>query len=636
MCSLLRALMPAVALHGVVAAAGETEHHNPLEQIRLANTLDSSDDSGVQMSVNTTELVGRATWVEVSWSGVRHPSFDDWIGVLAPADAQVQESTPIKYKLASSSSTHFRDGGGSTTFLLENHRTDMRLAFFFNGFENPHLVAKTAAIKCLHPDIPVHGRVTLTGNSTEAVVQWTTGSSRGGTVKWGTSSGHYQWEIEAQDLTYTREDMCGGAAKHEGWLDPGVFHHALLTGLQPSGQYYYIFGSERTGFSKEFSFRAAPPSGPDTVVDIIALADMGQAEPDGSDEQSEMRPSANTTRLMIEDAKKGGFSLVAHFGDISYARGHVSQWDRYHSQIEPLVTSVPYMIAIGNHERDWPGSGDRFPSMQDSGGECGVAHERRFLMPTEKQDEPWFHFEHGPLHFVLYSTEQPFQKGSPQYAYIKAAFASIDRRRTPWVVFAGHRPIYIDSLNGEVPDGDQPVARDIRDAFEHLLQKYSVDLTLHGHHHSYQRTCPLYKGKCRGYAKDGTARAPVHLVIGNAGAGLSSNVHKHLPKGFEFLRLWWGYTRMHVTGTTLTVEAVSDLDGQVFDTVHLRKPSGWGTDWHQKHGPPSVQQGPKQWWWQHKAPSPPPQVERVRQHEERERRRDNEVFDAASLLRNAS
>ena len=61
-------------------------------------------------------------------------------------------------------------------------------------------------------------------------------------------------------------------------------------------------------------------------------------------------------------------------------------------QMEPLLTKVPYMVAIGNHERDWPNSGDGFPAsahVDDSEGECGVAFERRFLMPTEKQDEPW-------------------------------------------------------------------------------------------------------------------------------------------------------------------------------------------------------------------------------------------------------
>jgi hypothetical protein len=44
-------------------------------------------------------------------------------------------------------------------------------------------------------------------------------------------------------------------------------------------------------------------------------------------------PSGNTTRLMLEEVarhwkKRGGYSMVGLFGDVSYARGYVSQWDR--------------------------------------------------------------------------------------------------------------------------------------------------------------------------------------------------------------------------------------------------------------------------------------------------------------------
>jgi acid phosphatase type 7 len=102
----------------------------------------------------------------------------------------------------------------------------------------------------------------------------------------------------------------------------------VLTGLQPSRRYYYTYGSNRTGFSAEASFRAAPPAGPDEEVHILALADMGQAQVDESNEETEMPPSLNTTALMLRDAAGGQYGLVAHLGDISYAEGHVSQWDR--------------------------------------------------------------------------------------------------------------------------------------------------------------------------------------------------------------------------------------------------------------------------------------------------------------------
>ena len=58
-------------------------------------------------------------------------------------------------------------------------------------------------------------------------------------------------------------------------------------------------------------------------------------------------------------------------------------------QTEPLVANVPYMLSHGNHERDWPDSGGKLAG-DDSGGECGVATERRYLMPAEEQDAPWY------------------------------------------------------------------------------------------------------------------------------------------------------------------------------------------------------------------------------------------------------
>jgi len=98
------------------------------------------------------------------------------------------------------------------------------------------------------------------------------------------------------------------------------------------------------------------------------------------------------------------------------------------------------------------------------------------------------------------------------------------RSTTPWLIVSGHRPFYIASTNNWWPAGDQPAAEEARGALERLFFEAGVDLTLHGHHHSYQRTCPAFEGRCRGVGADGSAAAPVHLVIGHAGASLSTNV----------------------------------------------------------------------------------------------------------------
>lgn len=72
-------------------------------------------------------------------------------------------------------------------------------------------------------------------------------------------------------------------------------------------------------------FTAAPPVGPNTNVKILAIADMGQGEADGSMEQAEMHMSLRTTAGLLREVEENGYQLLVHNGDISYARGYVTQ-----------------------------------------------------------------------------------------------------------------------------------------------------------------------------------------------------------------------------------------------------------------------------------------------------------------------
>ena len=102
-----------------------------------------------------------------------------------------------------------------------------------------------------------------------------------------------------------------------------------------------------------------------------------------------------------------------------------------------------------------------------------------------------------------------------------------------------------------------------------LLQ---VDLTLHGHHHSYQRSCPFYKGQCQPDNEDGSASAPVHVVIGHAGAGLCFNTEPEKPAHFEVVDVDWGYSRIEANGTHLHMEVVRDANAEIMDSFVLIKP----------------------------------------------------------------
>jgi len=160
-----------------------------------------------------------------------------------------------------------------------------------------------------------------------------------------------------------------------------------------------------------------------TVLNL--LINSSQAEADGSNEFNDFQPgSLNTTYQIIRDLEN--IDMVVHIGDICYANGYLSQWDQFTAQIEPIASTVPYMIGrsvgclisvlpcyvplppihvyilahrlqelvfflffcSGNHERDWPGTGS-FYGNRDSGGECGVPAQTVFYTPAENRAKFW-------------------------------------------------------------------------------------------------------------------------------------------------------------------------------------------------------------------------------------------------------
>ncbi|KAI3861808.1 hypothetical protein MKX03_027413, partial [Papaver bracteatum] len=97
-------------------------------------------------------------------------------------------------------------------------------------------------------------------------------------------------------------------------------------------------------WSQEYKFRASPYPGQDSVQRVVIFGDMGKAEADGSNEYNNYQPgSLNTTREIIRDLSNT--DIVFHIRDICYANGYLSQWDQFTSQVEPITSVVPYMIA---------------------------------------------------------------------------------------------------------------------------------------------------------------------------------------------------------------------------------------------------------------------------------------------------
>jgi len=531
----------------VVQVNGHGNHfEQPLSQINVGKvrslSLSEMRVSTVQIKATPTLLSHTQDTVTVSWSGVQQPNNSDWIGVYSPSDVNRTMTAPVKYRWANTSSTHLSTGSGSVQFNLINGRGNYSFTFFQNGYTSPISVATSNIVEFENYNEPLQGRLSMTTKPDQMRVIWTTRDLGRPQVKWGKSSGKYKWSAEAETVTYGVEDLCGPPATTIGWREPGLFHAGVMKNLKPGQQYFYIYGDENFGWSQENSFFAVPQANASDHIRFFAFGDMGQAASDGANDAKWSQPDGvNITGLLLKDLEKhkNNTHLVLHIGDLSYADGYSSVWDDFCEQISPLAKQLAYQTTPGNHECDYLGTETIFVN-QDSGGECGVPFYMRFPLPSGYSQKPdgenlhWYSFNTGPLHIIMMSTEHNFSSGSAQYKFIKNDLSSVDRSLTPWVVFTGHRPMYVDAVSLTVNDSHANVSALLRQEIEPLLVKYRVDVVLWGHHHSYQRTCYVINQTCMAkpdtHISNTTTTAvyrtnkyvaPVHFVIGMGGALLT-------------------------------------------------------------------------------------------------------------------
>lgn len=233
------------------------------------------------------------------------------------------------------------------------------------------------------------------------------------------------------------------------------------------------------------------------------------------------------------------------------------------------------MTALGNHENDAPGTGAGVPGKSwgdtgtDSGGECGVPTRTRLPMPTPDrgQSRGWYAFARGSATFVIMNTEYEVTRGSEQYAFLDAAMAAVDRHRTPWLIFAGHRPMYSGNSFYRLED-NTPGVKDL----EPLLFRHQVDVALWGHVHNAQLTCPMVNSSCREASCPGCYAGIVHAVVGNGGQGLTPFPHTRAAWSL-YQAEEWGYNEMDIANSThLTLRFFGDTTGALHkETTIVRK-----------------------------------------------------------------
>ncbi|KAM0983815.1 hypothetical protein ACFX2C_011306 [Malus domestica] len=550
----------------------------------------------VSLSLSPTSLSKSGDSVLIQWSGIDSPSRLDWLGIYSPPSSH--HDNFIGYKFLSSAPT-WKSGSGSISLPLVNLRLNYSFRIFsWNESEvdpnhvdqdhNPlpgtaHLLATSDDELSFESDrVPDQIHLAYTDGDDEMRVMFVTPDGGERKVRYGQREDSLDDVVVARVGRYEREHMCDAPANNSiGWRDPGFIHDAVMTRLGKGVRYYYKVGSDSEGWSKTHSFVSRNEDSDETTA--FMFGDMGTATPYATFLRTQDESIA-TVKWILRDVEALGEkpAFVSHIGDISYARGYSWLWDQFFSQIEPLASKLPYHVCIGNHEYDWPLQPwkPEWATMYgtDGGGECGVPYSLKFNMPGNSSEPTgtsapatrnlYYSFDVGSVHFVYISTETNFVEGSKQLEFIKRDLEAVDRRKTPFVVVQGHRPMYTTSYER----GDAPLRVKMLEHLEPLFVKNNVNLALWGHVHRYERFCQLVNYTCGSVG-------PIHVVIGMGGQDwqpiweprpdhptdpVYPQPERSLYRGGEF-----GYTRLVATRKKLTLTYVGNHDGKVHDTVEI-------------------------------------------------------------------
>jgi hypothetical protein len=517
-----------------------------------------------------------------------YPQYGDWIGIYSPyVDADnISNTVPVKYGWCDVDDNYYKTGHGSMLFNLTNLRQDLAVYYFTDELYYPKLQnISSQRISYENINEPLRPRVVATGDYDVLKLLWSSANSQSPVMKWGTASGVYTNVVDAVTTTIEQDQMCGWPANSNGWRELGLIHTANFTGLLTlsSDKIYYVFGdSDTDNMSGEFVLTLPPLPGKQPAnrpTTVILYDDLGRGSTDHTYTWNEYgRPAIYTAMSVGARSFAGGIDAVYHGGDLSYATGYEAVWDFYLDMLSPITGRTLYLTTVGNHESDWPGTASYYTG-DDSGGECGVCATTLMPMPSPAvTNEPWWSYEVGLIHFIGMSTEHNYTHGSKQYFWLENDLMNINRTKTPWVIFGGHRAMYINSNYSGTVTSDVTVMNLMIKSLEPLLWKYRVNIGFYGHNHVVQRQSAVYnktvvQASVPITQPDGSVihyhdnpQATVQMVVGTGGAGFTKNAYYPGPAWNEAFFYKWGYAVVTaVNASYLDWQWVNSLTEEVLD-----------------------------------------------------------------------
>jgi predicted phosphodiesterase len=320
------------------------------------------------------------------------------------------------------------------------------------------------------------------------------------TVLWHVTNQDAKWELEhrsSENTAWKKADTIYFTVLAQANVVPNRVYHANLSGLNAGTKVQYrILKDGKSIFSAE----ATSPKSFSQPFKFVVMGDIGA-------ETMDQKKLAERAYLEKPD-------FVAVPGDIVYENGLVSEYnkkfwpvynaDKADSNGAPIMRSIPFIAAVGNHDADTRDL-DRMPDALayymffDQPLNGPIAAEGSAWVPvlkgSEKNKKAFydaagqnyprmtnFSFNYGNAHWTVIDSDTYVDwTDSTLKDWVKKDLAASSSATWHFVMF--HHP----GFNSSIEHFEQQQMRLLAPIFE----KGKVDVVFNGHVHNYQRSFPM-------------------------------------------------------------------------------------------------------------------------------------------------
>ena len=440
-------------------------------------------DDGAVVYINGTEVLrsnmpsGTITYTTTASHTVGGADEDTFFEFNIPATSLVQGNNLIAVEI------HQRNSSSSDVSF------DMRMEFeeyVVNLFrKNPYAL--------------------YTGENSKMLLMWQLSQSETCEISWG------------EDNTYST----GTQTVNEYGND--FQYKIFLENLTPETKYYYKVSCNNEDFESNF---VTGNNNSNTSFSFYAYGDT-RSQP------AEHNSVAQQILNKITD-DPASQTFIFNSGDLVANGEDENDWDNQffdpqYTYINELLSSLPYIAAIGNHEGN------------------GTLYAKYFPYPMyDNTGSTYFSFDNANVHFIIIDQFTNYSVGSTQYNWIVDDLQNSDK---PWKIAVFHKPGW--SAGGHSNDTE------VQNILQPLFEQYDVSIVINGHNHYYSRA---------------VVNGIHHITTGGGGAPLYDpnsnypNIVK-VDKSYHFLKI-------DISNNNLLTISVFRNNGSIIETIIIDKTTG--------------------------------------------------------------